>query len=327
MRGLIAVVIILVIVAAGWSGAWFWLADWADRQAPGVLSEIARRGVEVECRDRGVVGFPFAMRITCAETDVAERSTGTRAKLGVVTGGASVFAPTTARIDMASPVQVNSPLLEAPAEIRWRDAGVDVGIGLGGPSEVSFDAADLQAVFALADLPDPGLSATRAGGTVAPADDGGTEAAVTFTDLSVSADGAAFPVLSGSASGHLSVPPRALLAGRAGLEAPITARAIDIKLDSRGARLNAIGALSVDADGRLSGEITLRIAGADQLPSFIAQLPPQMQNLGNAFIGALFAFGRPAEIDGDPASEVVVEFERGIARVGLLELGLPRIPL
>ncbi len=327
MRTLIAVLIILIVVAAAWSGGWFWLAGWADRQAPSVLTEIAERGVEVDCRDRQVSGFPFAMRIVCGETAVAERSTGTRARLGLVTGGASVFAPTTARIDMASPARVESPLLESPAEIRWRDAGVNVGIGLNGPRDVSFDAADLSAAFALPNLPDPELAAVSAAGTLMPAEDGGTEAAVSFTDLAVSADGAAFPTVSGSASGHLSVPPRALLNGRAGLSAPISARAIDIVLDSDGAKLKAVGQLSVDAAGVLDGAITLRIAGADQLPAFIAKLPPQMQNLGNAVVGALFAFGRPATVDGEPASEIVVEIERGAARIGLIELGLPRVPL
>jgi hypothetical protein len=327
MRRLAATLIILAVLALGWSGGWFWLAGWAERNASSVLTEIARRGVEVDCRDRDIVGFPFAMRIACRETAVAERASGTRAKLGFVTGGASVFAPTTARIDMASPAHVESPHLESPADISWHDAAIDIGIGLNGPRDVSFDTADLSTELALPNLPDPGLSAVRAAGTLAPAEDGGTDAAVTFTDLTITADGAAFPTVSGSASGHLSVPPRALLAGRAGLAAPLTARAIEIALDSGGARLNAEGEISVDADGILDGAITLRIAGAEALPVFIAALPPQLQMHGNAIVGALFAFGRPATIDGEPASELTVQITRGEARIGLLEFGLPRLPI
>ena len=327
MRFLFSFLIIVVILAAGWSGGWFWLAGWADRNADAVLTEIAQRGVDVDCRDRNVVGFPFAMRLACSETAVAERESGTRARLGQVTGGTSVFAPTTARIDMASPVHLESPHLESPADISWQDAAIDIGIGLNGPRDVSFDTADLSAELALPNLPDPGLSAVHAAGTLAPAEDGGTDAAVTFTDLTISADGAAFPAVSGSASGHLSVPPRALIAGRAGLAAPLTARAIEIALDSGGARLNAQGEISVDADGILDGAITLRIAGAEALPVFIAALPPQLQMHGNAIVGALIAFGRPATIDGEPASELTVQITRGEARIGLLEFGLPRLPI
>jgi hypothetical protein len=327
MRGLVATAIIVVILAGGWSAGWFWLADLVDRNADSVLTEIAHRGVEIDCRDRGVVGFPFAVRVTCAETAVQERTTGTSANLGTVTGGASVFAPTTARMEMASPAQVDSPYLERPAEISWRTAGIDIGIGLNGPRDVSFDAANLAAVFALPNLPDPGLVAAHASGTLAPSADGGTDAAVAFTDLAVSADGTPFPPVSGSASGHLSVPPRALLAGRAGLTAPLSARAIDIALSSDGARFNARGELSVDAEGIVDGAITISVAGVEALPQVIAALPPQLQNAGNAVVGALFAFGRPTTIDGEPASEVVLEIVHGEAKVGMFEFGLPRLPI
>ncbi len=329
MRFLVSILILLVVLAAGWSGGWFWLAGWADRNADAVLTEIAQRGVDVDCRDRNVVGFPFAMRLACAETSVAERGTGTRARLGQVTGGASVFAPMTARIDMASPAHLESPHLESPAEIRWNDAAVDIGIGLNGPRDVSFDAAGLSTRLALHGMPDPSVVAAHAAGTLAPAPDGGTDASVTFTDLALSVEGADFPPVSGRASGRLSVPPRALLSGRAGIAAPLSARAIDLDLLMNGgsARLNAVGDLSIDRDGIIDGVITLRIAGAESLPAFIARLPPQLQKAGNAFVGALFAFGSPTMIDGAPASELTVEVTRGEARIGMFAFGLPRLPI
>ncbi len=123
------------------------------------------------------------------------------------------------------------------------------------------------------------------------------------------------------------MPPRALLAGRAGLRAPITARDIDVQLDSGGARFSAQGEISVDAEGILDGSITLRIAGTDALPAVIAALPPQLQMHGNAIVGALFAFGRPTKMDGEPASELTIQITRGEARMGVIEFGLPRVPI
>lgn len=328
MRSLFAIAIILVILAAGWCGGWFWMAGWIDRNAPAVLTRIAERGVEVDCRDRTVVGFPFAMRVACAETAVAERQTGTQATLGRVTGGASVFAPTTARIDMASPVELVSPLLlEKPAEIRWRKAAVDIGVGMNGPRDVSFDAADLSTALALVNLPHPKLQAAHAAGTLAPSDDGGTAASVTFTDLNVSADGVDLPEMSGSASGSLSVPPKALLAGRAGIKLPVSAHAIDINIDSGGARFAATGDISLDATGVLDGTITLRIAGAKAFPALIAMLPPKLQKKGFAAIASAFAVGRPTTIDGEPGSEITVDIVHGEATVGGVSVKLPRVPL
>lgn len=326
-RFIIAIAIIVVVLALLWSGGWWWLAGWADRNATTVLTRIADRGVEVDCQGRDVVGFPFALRIACAETAVAERSSGTRARLAGVTGGASVFAPMTAEIAMASPVRVESPMLEGPAELRWQAAALGIGMGFNGPRDISFDAEDLLAQFALSGLIDPTVAAKRAAGTVAPSTDGGTDATLAFTDLAVSTDRLSLPPVSGMASGHLSIPPRAFLAGRGGLQLPLSARAIDVALDSGGARLEAEGEMSLDAEGVLHGTIILRVAGTEALPAFIAALPPARQNLGNAIAGALLAFGRPAEIDGQPASELVIEIDRGRTRLGVVELDLPRIRL
>ena len=92
---------------------------------------------------------------------------------------------------------------------------------------------------------------------------------------------------------------------------------ISITLNSSGATLNAEGELSINAEGVLDGAITLRVAGPEALPAFIAGLPPQLQKLGNVFVGALFAFGRPTTIDGEPASELTVPIEDGVVSVGV----------
>jgi hypothetical protein len=162
---------------------------------------------------------------------------------------------------------------------------------------------------------------------LAPSASGGTDASLTFTELVVTADGATFPPVSGRAFGEISVPPRALLSGRAALQAPLSANGIDVFLESGEARLQALGDLSIDVEGIVDGTVTLRIAGTEALPGFIAALPPGRQQIGNAVAGAIFAFGQPTTLDGEPASEMVVQIERGIARIGMIEIAVPRLPL
>lgn len=326
-RGLIIIVSIIAILAGAWAGGWFWLAAWAESKVPDLLADITERGVEVDCPDRDIVGFPFALRLACAETGIAERSSGTEARLAGLTGGASVFAPMTAAIALNSPAEVASPLLQGPAQIRWHAAEVDVEIGLNGPRGLSFDATNLVADLPLPDAPGSGIVAERAMVTLAPSEDGGTELGLLFSDLAVMANGTPLPPVSGTVSGLLSVPPRDLVSGEISLDPPLTARAIDISLESKGARLDAGGAVSIDAEGVVDGTLTLRIAGADALPAFIAALPPESQRIGNAVVGGLFMFGSPTTLDGQPASELVVEIERGMARVGPVEVAVPRLPL
>jgi len=171
------------------------------------------------------------------------------------------------------------------------------------------------------------VAARSAAGTLVPAEDGGTNADLSFAQLALSADGTTFPAFDGQASGWLSVPPRALLAGRAGLQAPFSARLIDGSFSHGEARLDAAGEVSIDEEGILDGVITLRIAGTEALPALIAALPPEQRKLGNKVVGGMIAFGSPTSLDGRPASELHVEIERGKAKVGPVTVSLPRLRL
>ena len=231
------------------------------------------------------MGFPFALRIACRETAVAEASTGTKANLAGATGGVSVLSPMTARIFLEAPARAESPLLEGPAEFRWEEAAINVGLGVNGPRDASFDAEEFSAIISVSGIPEQTATAADIEGTLAPSAGGGSDLAVAFTDFTLASAGKSFPPLTGTAAGELSVPPRALASGRAGLSAPLWVRAIEIDLESQGARFLAEGDISVDAEGILDGAMTLRIAGVEALPVFIAALPTEWQKIANAVTG------------------------------------------
>lgn len=326
MRLLIIIGSVVAVLAAIWAGGWFALATWAEGQVASVLARVEDRGIKVECGERNMVGFPFAMRVACGETAVAERQTGTAAAFAGLTGGASVFSPRTAQFALASPAQIESPFLTGPADLRWDDADVHVAMNLNGPEAVSFDTNDLTAELPIPDLPAT-VAARNLAGTLAPAADGGTDADLSFVGLAVSNAGTAMPLVDGRLSAWISAPPRALLAGRAGLQAPLSARLMNLSLVSGEARLAADGDLSVDGDGIVDGTVTLRIAGAEALPGIIAALPVEQQKLANGAIGALLTFGSPTTLDGKRGSELKIEIERGEASIGPVSVRVPRVPL
>lgn len=326
-RRLVTLGLVVLVLAGLWSGAWFALAAWTEGRISTALAEIARRGVEVDCSERDMVGFPFSMKLACGETAVSERSSGTAAEFASLTGGASVFAPMTASIDLASPAQLESPLLAGPATLRWDDTDIDVGMGMSGPQSVSFDASNFSAELTLPELAGAKVAAVSADGTLSPTADGGTDASLAFRGLALSANGASVPPFDGTVSAQLSLPPRALLAGRAALQAPLSASDMRISLTSGAARLDAEGDISVDAEGIVDGAIIVRIAGAEALADFIAALPPERRQLGNAAVGGMLAFGKATTVDGKPGSELLIKIERGLARIGPVEFRLPRVPL
>ena len=106
---------------------------------------------------------------------MAERTTDTQADLAGVTGGASVLAPMTVTINMASPARVASAQFVEPAEMRWEDAAVNVGMGTNGPRDVTFATEKLDAAFTVARIPVSKVTAESAQGSLAPSANGGTE--------------------------------------------------------------------------------------------------------------------------------------------------------
>ncbi len=328
MRRLIAGLVIVVILAAGWVGGWFWAAGWVDRNADATLQEIATRGIDVDCPNRAVVGFPFALRVSCSEAAVADRASGTRANLAGATGGASVFRPMTAEIALDSPVRVESPLLQGPMEFRWTDAAVDVGMSVAGPQNVSFDATNLIGAFTLPGMPEQTVTAQSAEAHLSPSEDGGSAVSLTFTDLGFASGATHFPPLTGSAVAELSVPPRALAEGPAAIKPPIEARAIQVTLESGGAHFVIEGDIALSPGGILDGTLVVSVAGAEALPDFIAAFPQQFQKIGNAVAAGLFAFGQPTTLEGKPGTEVRVTIESNRARIGpMIEFDLPRLQL
>jgi hypothetical protein len=318
----IVLVLILAVLAIAWTAGWFLLAAWADEKSADMLAGLEERGIRVRCEGRDIVGFPFTLRMACGETEIVEARSGSTAILAGMRGGVSVFAPRTARIEFDAPADVQSPLVPGPAEFSWREAAVQVGIGVNGPWQVGFDAVDFAA-----SIPAGAVEAERADGVLAPSEDGGSIAKFSFNRLELTVDGTAYPSLDGSVAALLSVPPRALLSGRAALQAPLSAREIKVMLENGEAKLQAEGDIAVDTEGILDGAITLRLAGAEGLGAFIAALPADAQKMGNAIAGAMLAFGRPTSLDGESAIELVVEITRGRAKVGMFEADLPRLKL
>jgi hypothetical protein len=111
------------------------------------------------------------------------------------------------------------------------------------------------------------------------------------------------------------------------LQAPLSAQAVNVVLSAGEARIQGEGNVSVDAEGIVDGTLTLRIAGTEALPGFLAALPTEHQRAGNAALGGMIAFGTPTTLDGDKASELVIEIVRGRARIGPVEINVPRLPL
>src|SRR5918997_3872583 len=106
----IVLVLILAVLAIAWTAGWLLLAAWAEQKSADVLAGLEERGIRVRCEGRDIVGFPFTLRMACAETEIVEARSGSTAILAGMRGGGSVFAPRAAPFEFDTPANLRSAL-------------------------------------------------------------------------------------------------------------------------------------------------------------------------------------------------------------------------
>jgi hypothetical protein len=74
-RALLPALLVLVL-AVGWSGYWFWLSGAARHLFDGEKRRLADRGVTVQCGEENWGGFPFRMEFDCAQAHFASANDG-----------------------------------------------------------------------------------------------------------------------------------------------------------------------------------------------------------------------------------------------------------
>ncbi|MFN3889995.1 MAG: DUF2125 domain-containing protein [Beijerinckiaceae bacterium] len=67
MRKIVSIVVLLGASAAAWTAAWFWVAGKADQAIDGWIADEKGRDRLWACANRSSEGFPFELRISCAQ--------------------------------------------------------------------------------------------------------------------------------------------------------------------------------------------------------------------------------------------------------------------
>jgi hypothetical protein len=70
MKRIIALAIVVVLVIAAWSGAWFWGAGFIADQVKALASEDGITEPKIVCGSFNVGGYPFGFDATCANATV-----------------------------------------------------------------------------------------------------------------------------------------------------------------------------------------------------------------------------------------------------------------
>ena len=64
-RAYLWIIAIVVLLAAGLSGAWYYLANQLDTRVARVIEDARARGTAIDCANQTVFGYPFRLGLRC----------------------------------------------------------------------------------------------------------------------------------------------------------------------------------------------------------------------------------------------------------------------
>lgn len=329
-RRYIILLSVIVVVIAGWSGAWAYGRSVLAEQIEMQLGSLARNGLQVTCSDLSIAGYPFRYEVYCQDLNSLDR-TGSQGFLGGVNAVALVYNPWHVIFEAKAPATMAIPLRGAAGNMTWDTAR----------ASIKFSTGALGAVDAVINKPEAAFEDTFSSG-VFEADKAeihlrkvpGSEDAV---EGFASIDGLRFlslPEIDQALQlrGHVQIEGGAGML--AGLDLPSLVRINDGVLPVRlvlletsleTSRVNANGDLVVNGDGTLSGTLNVTLGDAEKLLELLKPLFPPQDNSFAVVEGIVKSLTPTAvDVDGVPSIQLPVALDQGNLRVGFLPLG--RIP-
>lgn len=358
----------LLLVAAGiaWTGFWFFAAAQVDEVVDGWRAREAGLGRQYDCADRHVAGYPFRLEVTCeqASLTLTTLTPPARARLDRILAVAQVYDPKLLITEFTSPLVFESGDRARPLALHWKLAQASLR-GLPEIPERISVAIDDPRLIVGSDAPLMQASRVEAHGRIAE----GTPADKPAVNLVLRTTGATAPAV------------HALLADPVDSEATLTLRGLhDLapkswpqrfrEIHAAGGRLEvtqarlrqgdllatANGALGIDANGNLAGELQLVVAGIEKvvaplgLDDLLAKAAPQAglpginandinnligtldsivpglgnvarRNAGAGVAAGLSALGKPTELDGRKALAIPLRFADGVIMLGPVPVG------
>ena len=353
------VLIILLIVLAGlWSGAWYYGAGIAKTTIAGWMSREAQAGRVYACATQTIGGFPFGIEVRCADPGAEFKSNqpplALKAQDMLVT--AHVWQPTVLTTEFTGPLTIAEPDRAVTISANWRRAETQVHGLPTSPERVSLDldqpVVDRAAGENLFKADHVNLDGRLVSGTVQ--DNPVIELVLKLAAASAPAwhPAAAIPVdanITAVLRGLKDFAPKPWPQRFRELQA--AGGRIEIKnarVQQRDMIAIASGVLSLSPAGRLDGELRLTIANLDKLLPELhldqmlsqEQASPQLnsafgaldrlipglgkaarKNAGPMIVAGASLMGQPAELEGQRAVMLPLRFDDGMVSLGALKLG------
>src|SRR5262249_53106804 len=150
--GLVLPVVLVILLAIGWSGFWYYAAGLAESKIAQLRARGAATGYRVDCGQQTIGGYPFRMEVRCTGVNAELKPVGLSATLKDAIAVAQIYQPTLVIAEMTAPLDVAEAGGPPAWTVNWTLAQASVR-GLPG---------DLDRVSLVLDKPDLGRLAGAA---------------------------------------------------------------------------------------------------------------------------------------------------------------------
>lgn len=120
MRRFIVLLVVVVLVAGAWSGAWFFAAGELRNAVIGMADADGESAPRVSCGTLGITGFPFRFDIECADATIVVADLTTT--LGGLRASLLVYNPTQAVLSALSPATFSDAFTGAQSRLDFSGA-------------------------------------------------------------------------------------------------------------------------------------------------------------------------------------------------------------
>jgi len=121
-RWIYAPLIAVIVLAIGWTAAWFYAASRAEGVVNAWIEREARDGRTYTCDERQVSGFPFRIEVRCIDLTAQFRdpSGPIILKTKQLTAVAQIYQPDLIIAEVIGPMSINLPAAEVDYVADWR---------------------------------------------------------------------------------------------------------------------------------------------------------------------------------------------------------------
>ncbi|TIS56403.1 MAG: DUF2125 domain-containing protein [Mesorhizobium sp.] len=306
---------VIVVLFGVYSAGWFYLSDRIKSEADKAVAALDNDGIKAGCINLVVSGYPLSFAVSCDSLAYQDDARNIAASTGSFNAVAQITQPLSPAADLRGPLRTSVPGM-APLWIDWDNLRGDMKLSWPLPRRISLKAEGLSGQTDPVDDGDPVelFYARNAAGELRPSGQD-VDYAGSFADLEIDADaigGRVLPPLDGSGEATLK---NGVALVRTQVKS-LRGQAIDIRkldLSSGTARVTVSGPVSVDADGLINADLTIRLKDPKAVAAILGTAIPEQKNeIEQGFAGLALLGNEPS---------MPLKVVKGKASLGFIPLG------